>query len=291
MSTQHNSTCRTCKSPLSNERARFCADCLRKANLARLKAWRDGNKERRAEYILAWRKRNSDHVRSYAITYRDGNEAYSAKKKETAKRYYEQVVKTDAEAVLRRAEYGKEWASANPEKVQAKLKRYRDKNPELLRQRSRQHYAFNLDQYAAYRKANAERYKKWRDDHKQELAEYARKHWAKNQERNKAYARKHYEENKLEYILRANKRRILLVGDYTPSDIEAMYDAQCGICAGCLKELHGKYEIDHIMPLALDPTGDRLENLQLLCMPCNRRKHAKHPDEWALIVEKIRSAA
>ncbi len=38
-------------------------------------------------------------------------------------------------------------------------------------------------------------------------------------------------------------------------------------------------EVDHYVPRALGGLHT-MSNLQLLCGPCNRRKHAKHPDVW-----------
>jgi hypothetical protein len=50
-------------------------------------------------------------------------------------------------------------------------------------------------------------------------------------------------------------------------------------CVVCKKAIQNKYEIDHIMPLALG--GDNsAHNLQLLCVTCNRRKNAKHPIDF-----------
>lgn len=48
-------------------------------------------------------------------------------------------------------------------------------------------------------------------------------------------------------------------------------------CAICNEKLL-KYEVDHIKPVFLGGTNDD-HNLQLLCRPCNRRKHAADPIE------------
>lgn len=47
-------------------------------------------------------------------------------------------------------------------------------------------------------------------------------------------------------------------------------DFTCQICG----DTDGPLEIDHIVPLALGGTND-IENLQVLCRSCNRRKGAK----------------
>lgn len=51
-------------------------------------------------------------------------------------------------------------------------------------------------------------------------------------------------------------------------------------CACCKEKIDQRgYHLDHIMPLALD--GENVDsNIQLLCPPCNRNKHAKHPVDF-----------
>lgn len=74
---------------------------------------------------------------------------------------------------------------------------------------------------------------------------------------------------------RARKRA---VDDCVSTDIVAkLLLMQKGRCACCKSEFTGtKYELDHIQPLA---KGGRHadDNLQLLCMPCNRAKADKDP--------------
>jgi 5-methylcytosine-specific restriction endonuclease McrA len=69
-------------------------------------------------------------------------------------------------------------------------------------------------------------------------------------------------------------------GTHTAEEIAAMFVAQNGCCAACRADIDGGYEQDHVMPLARGGTND-IGNIQLLCRPCNRKKHAKHPDDWA----------
>jgi 5-methylcytosine-specific restriction endonuclease McrA len=70
-------------------------------------------------------------------------------------------------------------------------------------------------------------------------------------------------------------------GSFTRDDIEIIFEKQDGQCAAhdCQCELDGGFEIDHIEPLA-NGGSNWPENLQLLCMPCNRSKGTKTMQEW-----------
>ena len=60
-----------------------------------------------------------------------------------------------------------------------------------------------------------------------------------------------------------------------------LMEAQGGKCAYCKGSLaKRKAHLDHIMPLVLGGLHDD-SNLQMLCAPCNRSKHATHPVEFA----------
>lgn len=69
-------------------------------------------------------------------------------------------------------------------------------------------------------------------------------------------------------------------GIFSKNDIERILALQKGKCAECSVVLSGKYHIDHIMPIALGGTNWP-KNLQCLCAPCNLKKNAKHPLDWA----------
>ena len=69
-------------------------------------------------------------------------------------------------------------------------------------------------------------------------------------------------------------------GEYTAEEIDALFKKQRGKCANCNSSILKSYHADHIMPLALG--GENyIKNIQLLCPPCNLRKWAKHPIDWA----------
>lgn len=81
-------------------------------------------------------------------------------------------------------------------------------------------------------------------------------------------------------LRRARKRGA--EGSYSRGDIRWLFDKQRGKCAHswCRKTIREKYHIDHVIPLILGGANDK-KNIQLLCPPCNWRKHTTHPIVFA----------
>lgn len=77
---------------------------------------------------------------------------------------------------------------------------------------------------------------------------------------------------------RARKR--LASGKHTAADIKDLYALQKGRCGNCRCSLKAGFHVDHKIALANGGTNDR-SNIELLCPPCNLRKHAKDPIVWA----------
>lgn len=73
-------------------------------------------------------------------------------------------------------------------------------------------------------------------------------------------------------------RRRGATGKFTKADIDRLFLFQKGKCTVC-KDRLVKFDVDHVMPLALGGTNDP-SNLQLLCPPCNNVKGAKHPVQF-----------
>lgn len=70
-------------------------------------------------------------------------------------------------------------------------------------------------------------------------------------------------------------------GSHSGADIAAILKAQSGRCAYCRKRLpKSGYHVDHITPLKAGGSNDR-RNLQITCQPCNQRKSAKDPIQFA----------
>jgi 5-methylcytosine-specific restriction endonuclease McrA len=70
-------------------------------------------------------------------------------------------------------------------------------------------------------------------------------------------------------------------GEFTAEDIRKLYALQRGRCIYCRKRLPiRKMQPDHIKPLARGGSNGP-ENIQLVCGPCNQRKHATDPFVFA----------
>jgi 5-methylcytosine-specific restriction endonuclease McrA len=66
---------------------------------------------------------------------------------------------------------------------------------------------------------------------------------------------------------------------FTAADVDDLYKMQKGRCAACRVSLRRGYHVDHINALARGGRNEKT-NIQLLCAPCNRRKHTKSPEEF-----------
>jgi 5-methylcytosine-specific restriction endonuclease McrA len=91
-----------------------------------------------------------------------------------------------------------------------------------------------------------------------------------------------YIECKDAYSVHRHKRRALLrnaKGEYTKEYIKHLLVKQKNKCIACLKDIAEKYHIDHIYALSKGG-GNGEDNIQLLCQPCNNKKHNKDPIEF-----------
>jgi hypothetical protein len=155
-----------------------------------------------------------------------------------------------------------EWQRKNPEKVRERHKRWVAKNPERAK-----------EVYARYRskkhvkERNKKKHNEWRKNNRDHLVKTRQEWQNKNPNYSKPYAA----------VRRA--RELAAGGKYTLDDLrklEKIQKKKCAICKCCIKI---KYHADHIMPLFLGGSNDRV-NIQLLCPTCNMQKGRKDPIDF-----------
>jgi 5-methylcytosine-specific restriction endonuclease McrA len=175
--------------------------------------------------------------------------------------------------------YKREWTAKNPDRVKASNAKTYAKHAETHRERSREWYAKNTDKAREYNRSYVEENKEavkarrcaWYEANRQHVIEKSARWADENRDQIRPAQR-----------IRAHRRRTQIAnagGSFTQEDIQILFKRQRGKCACCRESIKDGYEIDHIEPVSKGGSSDPT-NLQLLCMPCNRRKSARNPIEF-----------
>lgn len=136
----------------------------------------------------------------------------------------------------------------------------------------------------ARREKRRERLRRYRTNHlikAKHCAESRAYYWA-NKEDVAQRVRAAYLKEPWKFIARAAKERAKRAnaeGHFTTNDVVVIFERQKGKCANCRISVRRNRHVDHIQPLAKGGTNSP-RNLQILCPPCNHRKHAKDPLVW-----------
>lgn len=129
---------------------------------------------------------------------------------------------------------------------------------ECINQRNRKYK--KLPEYKARRAA-------WMDKNREKVNEQNKMWRVANPSRAKEIIRKS-----------SNKRRAAS-GSWDQCHIDEILWLQNYECNGCGDSVLAGFEVDHVMPLSLGGKNTAC-NIQALCIRCNRRKWAMHPDDW-----------
>lgn len=153
---------------------------------------------------------------------------------------------------------------------------WRARNREHLRVSRAAYYAANAErenrQNAEWRASNLERHLRTR-------AEYR----ASNGDAIAAYDKAYRAANYDKHLARNSKRRAKKFGNggaHTPEQVQELLVRQRFRCAYCRTSIKKRPIKDHILAISKGGTDD-ISNIQMTCYPCNAKKGAKHPLEFA----------
>lgn len=175
------------------------------------------------------------------------------------------------------SEYSREYAAKNPEKARERGRRW-DKKHRAKRE-SQWAARRSPEKIEAQRAKDRARYKKNPDK-----ALAANRKWKSdpaNREKANAASRDWHRRTPEKSRANNQRRRALKLGSlehYTAQELTTLRARVGHKCAECLRRK--KTTIDHITPLSRGGSNS-IRNIQFLCLPCNLRKNAKDPIEFA----------
>lgn len=135
---------------------------------------------------------------------------------------------------------------------------------------------------------------KWARDNKPKARAKHQRWYARNKEKGALATRRWQAENpgviqdwrdrnkdKVRSYVRNRRAKLRAApGTHSDMDIQQLWRVQRGRCAYCKTDLVGGFHVDHIHPVSRGGSNWPA-NLQLCCDPCNRRKGARDPAEFA----------
>jgi 5-methylcytosine-specific restriction endonuclease McrA len=123
----------------------------------------------------------------------------------------------------------------------------------------------------------------WAQAHPQQCARNKRAWSVKNAASLRVWRAKYAKGRVIERRLAEARRRVRkhkANGTHNSRQIRELLIKQKHKCPYCKSSLKNGYHIDHIYPLVLGGSN-AIDNIQLLCPPCNLRKSIKSPERFA----------
>lgn len=170
---------------------------------------------------------------------------------------------------------GKWCVVASSNLLQGKQKSCGCLNDEMRKQRTEERRTTPEQKREVHRRAC----RKYDKKNREKIRQYYQDNREKSIRRSVEWGRKNPEKRRVairNYRAR-NKKRVK--GSHTVEDIQRLFNLQRGRCAGCKECLPKSYHVDHVVPQSKGGTNYPI-NLQLLCGPCNQRKHVKSQIEF-----------
>jgi 5-methylcytosine-specific restriction endonuclease McrA len=171
----------------------------------------------------------------------------------------------------------------------ASERRARERDPDIERARVARYLATDkakatrLAYYLAHVEDIKLRAKEWKEQNPDRVLELRQAHYSANKDKIVQRVAEWNAANPDGPRTRGRNYRAKLYaaeGNHTRQEIAALYEKQGGICVYCAKPLGTKYHADHIVALSKGGTN-WITNIQLTCGPCNNRKRATDPAEFA----------
>ena len=179
--------------------------------------------------------------------------------------------------------YTAKWRKENPERNKEAVERWHKDpaNKERIVAYHHEHYLANLDERRKYRKLQ---YAADPETAKKSVKDWVIAHPERAKERGRIWRQKNPDKMRAS----TERRRGRYVGHFTDTDIATIMTSQRGKCGNpvCGVDLSNGYHVDHIMPVSKGGTSWP-DNIQLLCPPCNLRKSARDPFEWAQSIGRL----
>lgn len=195
------------------------------------------------------RKRKTDIARDWRKDNKEQSRQYARQWRERNPEYQQEHYRANKERIDKK---NRVWAEKNPEKRRAISRRHYESDKKNMLRRSREWYRQNTERHR-------ERTEAWRQNNREAFNSIARNR-------------------------RARMRKAK--GSHTIDDIRSLLEAQSYLCYYCGEDLDKvNYEVDHYVPLAKNGSNDP-SNLVIACMPCNRAKKDKMPDEFIASLER-----
>lgn len=178
---------------------------------------------------------------------------------------------TEARRARRNALLGK-WRDENREKLRAYTSKWSAENKNKVKgyseARKDKKREYDAARYLSNPQISKDKSREWREANGDRALKRVKKWQAKNPEKVRHFK------------LKNKSKRRGATGSHTLSQIVTLLEGQQFKCAACKKSIKLHRHLDHIMPISRGGSND-IKNLQWLCPPCNLRKNAKHPIDWA----------
>jgi 5-methylcytosine-specific restriction endonuclease McrA len=172
------------------------------------------------------------------------------------------------------------WQQENKDSEKDRKAKMYAENRDKIRKQHREYYEENKD----HLKAKVASYKK---DNPEKVSAWAAIRYIKHKERILGVSSAWKSRNPIARRAHCQKRRAICEGadgSFNAREISDLLLRQRGKCAICTKKLktegHEKFHIDHIQPISKGGSN-WITNIQLACQPCNLKKSAKDPFEFA----------